>query len=57
MAYTITDDCTMCDVCREECPEGAISAGDPKYVIDPDLCTDCASCAEVCPVEACVPVE
>lgn len=57
MAYTITDDCSMCDACRPECPENAISEGDPKYIIDPALCTDCGSCAEVCPVDACIPLE
>jgi ferredoxin len=55
MAYKITDDCTMCDTCRSECPEEAISEGDPKYVIDPAKCNDCETCAEVCPVGACVP--
>jgi ferredoxin len=55
MAYQITDDCTMCDSCRPECPEEAISEGDPKFVIDPAKCNDCGTCAEVCPVSACVP--
>ncbi len=55
MAYIITDDCMMCDICRLECPEEAISIGDPRYTINPELCTDCAACAEVCPVDACMP--
>lgn len=55
MAYKITDDCIMCGACEPECPEGAISEGEDKYVIDPEMCTDCGSCAEVCPVDACVP--
>lgn len=55
MTYKITDDCIMCGTCKEECPAEAISEGDPKYVINPDLCTDCGTCADVCPVEACVP--
>ncbi|MCP4633290.1 MAG: ferredoxin [candidate division Zixibacteria bacterium] len=57
MAYIITDDCVMCDVCRPECPEEAITEGDPKYIIDSDLCNDCALCVDVCPVEACIPAE
>jgi len=36
----------------EECPEGAISQGATKYVIDPAKCTDCGTCASVCPTEA-----
>ncbi|MDY0401234.1 MAG: 4Fe-4S binding protein [Bacteroidales bacterium] len=51
MAYVITEDCTACGSCIDECPAEAISHGD-IYKIDPELCTDCGSCAEVCPVEA-----
>jgi ferredoxin len=51
MAYVITDDCTACGTCIDECPVEAISEGD-IYVINPDECTDCGACAEVCPVEA-----
>ena len=52
MAYKITDECTMCGTCLPECPFEAISEGDPKYVIDPDVCTDCGACESVCPAEA-----
>ena len=52
MAYVINDDCIMCGTCEGECPAGAISAGDDKYVIDPDLCMDCGSCAGACPAGA-----
>jgi NAD-dependent dihydropyrimidine dehydrogenase PreA subunit len=51
MAYIITEDCTACGSCIDECPVDAISEGD-IYKIDPDVCTDCGSCADVCPVEA-----
>lgn len=54
MAYLISDDCTACGTCIDECPVDAISEGD-IYVIDGDACTDCGSCAEVCPVEAISP--
>jgi len=47
----------MCDLCRPDCPEGAITEGDPQYIINPELCTDCNNCAEVCPVEACIKIE
>ncbi len=57
MAYVITDECIACGLCLEECPAEAISEGEDKYVINPDLCTDCGSCADICPVEAPVPVE
>jgi ferredoxin len=60
MALMITDDCTTCDICLPECPNGAISAGDDKYVIDPNKCTECVGhydtpqCRDVCPVD-CIP--
>ena len=38
MAYVISDDCVMCGTCAGECPSGAISEGDGKYVIDADAC-------------------
>ena len=38
MAYKISEDtCTACGTCIDECPVGAISAGD-VYVIDFDKC-------------------
>ena len=52
MAYVINDECISCGACESECPVSAISAGDGKYVIDPELCTDCGACAGVCPVDA-----
>ena len=51
MAYVISEDCTACGTCIDECPVEAISSGN-IYKIDPDICTDCGSCADVCPVEA-----
>lgn len=54
MAYKITEDCTACGTCLDECPVDAINEGD-IYTIDADVCTDCGSCADVCPVEAIEP--
>ena len=60
MAYHITEECISCDACVSECPNEAISEGDPIYVIDSDKCTECvgffdeAQCAAVCPVDCCV---
>ena len=61
MAYKITEDCIACGACLPECPNEAISEGDPAYIIDPAKCTECvgffseSQCALVCPVAACVP--
>lgn len=52
MAYKISDDCICCGACQAECPVNAISEGDSKYVIDPELCISCGACAGVCPVGA-----
>ena len=57
MAYKITDACIACGACAAECPVEAISEGDGKYEIDPEVCLDCGACAGVCPVEAPKPAE
>ena len=57
MAYLINEDCINCGACEPECPNDAISEGDPVYVINPDLCTECVGyydepqCISVCPVD------
>jgi len=59
MAYKITEECIACDACLPECPNEAISEGDPIYVIDWEKCTECEGhfdtpqCADVCPVDDC----
>ena len=61
MALYITDDCTACDACRPVCPNEAISAGDPIYVIDPARGTECVGaehepqCVLVCPADCIFP--
>ncbi len=57
MAHFISDECISCGACEGECPVSCISAGDSKYVIDPEQCIDCGACAAVCPVEAIAPAE
>lgn len=49
MAHRIDPDaCVACGSCINECPLGAISAGD-VYSIDPDTCADCGTCVDACP--------
>jgi len=55
MAHVISDKCTMCGSCKDVCPVGAISEGDPKYLIDADTCIDCGVCVDACPTEAISP--
>lgn len=60
MAMKITDECSACGVCVEECENNSISEGDPIYVIAADKCTECEGiadspkCVTVCPVECIV---
>lgn len=56
MAYKITDACTSCGTCAEECPASAINEGKTIYVIDKEACTECGTCVDVCPAEAIVEV-
>lgn len=52
MAHKIDPElCAACGSCKEECPLGAISAGD-VYKIDPEVCADCGTCVDACPVGA-----
>jgi len=61
MALMINEECIACDACVPECPNDAISEGDPIYIIDPNLCTECVGffdepqCIEVCPVDCIIP--
>jgi ferredoxin len=61
MALLINNDCTACDACVTVCPNTAISAGSPYYVIDPLKCTECVGahdepqCMVVCPADCIVP--
>ena len=52
MAYKISDDCIACGSCAAECPVEAITEGDGKYEINPDVCISCGNCANTCPVGA-----
>ncbi|MDH4268146.1 MAG: 4Fe-4S binding protein [Deltaproteobacteria bacterium] len=52
MAYRITERCTNCGDCLQVCPLEAISPGEKRPRIDPDLCTDCGTCSDICPARA-----
>jgi NADH-quinone oxidoreductase subunit F len=47
--YEITDNCTGCTKCSQECPVNAISFKPfEKHEIDQQLCTKCDNCRVVC---------
>ena len=52
MAHKISDECISCGACAVACPVNAISEGDGKYVVDPDVCIDCGACEGECPTGA-----
>ena len=52
MAYAINEECISCGACEPACPVSAISQGDERYEINPDVCIDCGACADTCPVGA-----
>ncbi|MCS7253270.1 MAG: 4Fe-4S binding protein [Armatimonadota bacterium] len=55
MPYVITEGCTKCMTCVEECPVSCIHEGTDMVYINPDECTECSTCNEVCPQEPPVP--
>ncbi|MFQ5823882.1 MAG: 4Fe-4S binding protein [bacterium] len=63
MAMKITEECSSCGACVDECENEAISEGDPIYVIDPEKCTECKGiadspkCLAACPLECIVKAE
>ena len=56
----VVEECINCGACEPECPNQAITAEDPIYVIAVDRCTECVGahesprCVEVCPVDCIV---
>jgi NADH-quinone oxidoreductase subunit F len=53
ITYSITDKCTGCTKCSQECPVNAIAFRPyEKHEIDQELCTKCDNCRVVCPENA-----
>jgi NADH-quinone oxidoreductase subunit F len=51
--YSITDKCTGCTKCSQECPVNAIAFRPyEKHEIDLNICTKCDNCRIVCPEDA-----
>lgn len=54
MRYEITDDCTLCGSCADECQILAIKEAGQKYEIDQGVCVECGACVFVCDAGAIV---
>jgi TPR repeat protein len=52
MSYEISDKCTSCGKCKENCFFNAISSDSGKYSIVESECVDCGICFEYCPSNA-----
>ena len=51
--YSVTDKCTGCTKCYQECPVNAIAFTPyEKHEIDQELCTKCDNCRVICPENA-----
>lgn len=60
MAFTIVASCVNCWACVPLCPNQAIQAEQPHFVIRAERCTECvgdfaaAQCASICPIEGAI---
>jgi ferredoxin len=52
LEIAVTDDCSGCGVCEEQCAFDGIHMDDGQAVIDPEKCKICGSCADACPSDA-----
>lgn len=60
MAFRIVACCVNCFACEPVCPNSAVRAAGPHFVIDAGKCTEClgdfdeAQCAAICPIEGAI---
>lgn len=47
--------CIACGLCREACPDSAISLHEGPARVDPEVCLSCGRCAAACPEKAIIP--
>lgn len=60
MAFEIVESCINCYACAPLCPNEAIYATQPHFMIAEEKCTECIGdyldpqCASICPVEGAI---
>ncbi len=60
MALEIIETCVNCWACEPLCPNQAIFAAQPHFLIDADKCSECLGdfadpqCAAICPIEGAI---
>jgi ferredoxin len=60
MAFAIVDICINCWACESVCPNNAIIAAKPHFLIAAEQCTECTGdyaepqCASICPIEGAI---
>ena len=60
MALEIIESCVNCRACVTLCPNKAIYAAAPHFLIERDKCTECvgdfseAQCVAICPIEGAI---
>ncbi|MCD8552422.1 4Fe-4S binding protein [Seleniivibrio sp.] len=52
MSVVITDSCSACGKCMEQCPAEAIVKSAEGYAVDTGKCTGCGLCIDICPAGA-----
>ena len=57
MPYVVTDSCILRGACVVGCESGAITEGETRAYIDPEICVECGTCERNCVSEAIIYVD
>ena len=57
MPYVVTNECDLCGACVVGCESEAISEGETRAYIDPEICIECGTCERNCVSEAIIYVD
>jgi ferredoxin len=57
MPYVVTKECILCGACVVACESDAITEGEIRAYIDPELCIECGTCEMNCPSDGIIFVD